>query len=149
MSVPTPPTNAQLKTELTTDPSALGYAALITAGAISALAQAINLVRAGGAFSVFRNDIAPIEVINAIASADFAASTALQMAQLQFFFAGGRIDATSANVRANFLAIFSAASTATKNALSALSQRQGSRAEVLWGTSTVIIEEQITNALNS
>lgn len=147
-------TLALLKTELTTDPGGLGYVAARASGNVAALANLINLPHSGSAadgvsYSVFRNDVVAKEVANAITAADFAALTALQLAQLQFLFLGGVVDFGTANVRQSFQAIFSAASAGTKAAIVALANRQGSRAEALWGVGVAVTVDQVVGALNS
>lgn len=125
-------TLAALHTEITTDPLAIGYAGK-TDQQIAAL---INALTGPGAASIFRNDIAYQEIINAINSADFAGLSALQIAKLQLF-QGQLLDATKSNIRTIFLGIFTGL-TNTINSLTALASRTGSRAEVLWGIGTVI-----------
>lgn len=150
----------QLKTELQNDPASLGYAALIALGDHTGLAAVLNFRRDGStpspvngvvgtAITVFRNDIAPKEIVNAIAAADFAAAQQIQISKLQILFQGAPIDATLANVRANFQGIFTSASATTTNALAALAQRNGSRCEQLFGTGTTVTQNDVANVLAS
>lgn len=147
-----PFTTAQLATELTTDPANLGYAALIAAGNDRDLAAALNLVRSGTSadnksYTVWRNDVSPKEVVNCIAPADFTNATQIQITKLNLLFTGNSVDATLSNVRANMANIFSGASAATTNALAAVSRRNGSRAESLWGTGTSVSADDVAKAL--
>ena len=137
-------TLAALKSELVNDPASVGYATPRTQGDTQRLADLINAVGAG---TTFRNDIAPKEVINAIAAADFAGLTAVKCAQLQLLLLAAPIDATLTNVRQRFADIFVAGTTLT--ALQAMAQRNCSRAETLWGTGTTITPEQVARALAS
>jgi hypothetical protein len=90
-------TPAQLLAELNTDPAAIGYAALIAAGNDAGVAALLN---APTTTSVYRNNIGVHEVVAAIAPADFAGLTTLQVAKLQLLFTGTTtIDASSANTR--------------------------------------------------
>lgn len=143
-----------LKTELQTDPSALGYAPLLAVSDWINLAAVLNFRRdgvtlcpvngiVGSALSAFRNDVGVHDIINCIASSDFGAMTQLQIAKLSLLFTGTTtIDATVANTRTIVINIFSGASAGTLNALSAVSSRAGSRAEVLSGFPTGIVLTQ-------
>src|SRR5437588_12345299 len=96
-----------LANEINGDPLALGYVTPKVNGNDQALATLLNSLTGPGAASVFRSDIQAKEIINAIVAADFAALTALQLQKLQVMTAQGVLDATVANVRTIFLAIFS------------------------------------------
>jgi H+/Cl- antiporter ClcA len=137
-------TPAQLLAELNTDPAAIGYAALIAAGNDAGVAALLN---APTTTSVYRNNIGVHEVVAAIAPADFAGLTTLQVAKLQLLFTGTTtIDASSPNTRALFVGIFAGMATSSAS-LTALASRPGSRAEVLWGTGTVVTGNDVSLAL--
>lgn len=141
-----------LRTELLTDPANLGYAPLISGGADQSLADTLNLRRSGTAvdgksYSIFRNDIQPKEIVNAIGSGDFAGATQIQITKLNLLFVATPIDATLANVRANFIGIFAGATSGTISNLTNLASRNGSRAEVLFGTGTSVNSSDISLAL--
>jgi hypothetical protein len=137
-------TTAQLASEINSDPTGLGYAQHVASGDDAGIAAILNTV---GTTKVFRNDIAVHEVINAIVAADFAALTQVQLSKLTLFFtATNVIDATNANTRTIFLAIFTGMA-GTITALTALAQRNGMRAEVLWGVGTVITAGNVSFAL--
>ena len=141
-----------LKSELLNDPAGLGYSVPIAAEDDPAVADMINLIRSGTAadgksYSLFRKDIQPKEIVNCIASADFAGSTQLQIAKLNLLFVSNPIDASLTNVRANFQGIFSNASAGTIAALAAVAVRNGSRAEVLFGYGVNITSSDIATAL--
>ena len=141
-----------LKSELLNDPANLGYAVPIAAEDDPSVAAIINQIRSGTAadgksYSLFRKDILPKEIVNCIAAADFTGSTQLQIAKLNLLFVSSPIDASLANVRANFQGIFSAASAGTIAALAAVAVRNGSRAEVLFGIGTNITSSDIATAL--
>lgn len=141
-----------LQSEITTDPAALGYAGK-TDDQIAVLLNTIGSGTAadGKSYTIFRNDIAAKEVVQAIESADFISGTILTQlltSKLQILLSAVPIDATLANVRANFMGIFNGASVTTKNAMSALAQRNGSRAEVLFGTGVTLTATDIGIARN-
>lgn len=130
---------ATLHTELHSDPQSLGYAAMLATPDYVGLANLLNQTGSTAAYNVYVNNITISQIVGAIASTDFANLTALQAAKIQLLFSGSPlVDATNANTRASFAAIFTGMSTATTNALTALAQRYGSRAEVLFGTGTVL-----------
>lgn len=138
-------TLAQLATELNTDPGTLGYAALITAGSDQALADALNLVRAGAGFVVNRNDIRAKELQGAVVFAEYVALAQAQRDLWQALLTIAPLDANDTQTRASVAAVFSAG--ATRTALVALASRQGSRAEVLWSAGTHIAAIDVSRAL--
>jgi hypothetical protein len=131
-----------LKNEIVTDPVALGYK---TAPGVwkedGDIASIINLVRnAIGAFTfkVSRPDISPSEILEAIALADFkSTNNSMQIAWFQSVMSQNSIrlqndDLTDTTVLANLkLLISSPSNSATR--LGNILNRQGSRAEVLFG----------------
>lgn len=133
-----PMTTEQLAAEIANDPAGLGYAGK-TDGQIRVLLNTVT------ATDVFRNDIAAKEIVNAIVAADFASLNVTQLSKLQLMLIGGTLDATNSNTRTIFLGIFSGM-TATITALTAVAQRKGTRAEVLWGSGTVVTNDQIAGA---
>lgn len=151
---------AALKTELNTDPTALGYAAPRTAGDDVTLAGIVNLLRA--TIQIRRADISASEIANAIDVADYTAlpgsPTAAQLSSERRFLAWitgiltvGSVrllndDGTNAPAITNFQAMFPAGS-ATRTRLLALASRNGSRAEQLFGAGTVITSADVAKAL--
>jgi hypothetical protein len=151
-----PFTPSQLKSEILTDSTGMGTKALVatseggtgTATQDITIAGLLNATTGNGASAVYNNAVTLQQIISCIAAADFAAATALQLQKLQFLFAGSAtLDATIANNRTIVLAIFSGASTATLNALTAIASRACSRAEALWGAGTVIGQADVSMAL--
>lgn len=153
-------TAAALRTELQTDPAALGYAALVASGNDAGLASLLNAPRAG--IAVRRADISTQELAEAILVTDFTAlpanPTAAQLsserrylAWLTGLLAGSAVrllndDGTDTPVVANLKAIF-AAGTGTHTRLVALASRQGSRAEQLWGRGATVGASDVAAAL--
>jgi len=136
-----------LRTELLSDPLSLGYSGQIAAGSDNGVVAIINQVRTSG-FTVFRNDITPREVVNRIVAADFTTATQIQLTKLELLFQGTPIDATLSGVRTNFQNIFSGTATLLSGFLgSGLSQRNGSRAEILFGTGTNVTSTNVATAL--
>ncbi len=139
------PTPVEIAAELANDPQNLGYAALVAVADDQAVAALLNRVSGQGSGSVFRKDIAPYEIMRAIVAADAANLTALQCAKLQLMMLGNNLDATVTNTRTIFLGIFTGMA-GTITALTTVVSRTGSRAEVLWGTGTVITPQQVSGA---
>ena len=165
-----PLTNTQLTTlrnEIQGDPATYGYAALASAGNHQAITDLLNKVRDGtdgeAAITVRRRNIRPVEILEAVAVSDLPAiqstPTANQQVTHQRNFAyltwlmgladDIRLvndDGSDTQVRTNLLALF-AAGTGTRTRLGVLSQRNGSRSELLFGTDTVVSVEDVGRAL--
>lgn len=149
-------TLAQLNTELTTDPTAVGYAVTITSGDDTATAALINAVNP--AITVKRIDIMPAEVLEAIDFADFA--TGLNAAHISWFESATQQrvlrltaeDGTDTRILKNIKNLLLANGAAGANPqsrarLNALALRTGSRAEQLWGAGTIVTVPDISHAL--
>jgi hypothetical protein len=163
-----------LRTELQTDPLAYGYAAQITAGSDTNVATLVNLVRngttvpkssngqaigtAGAAVVVARVDVTPQEVIEAIAVVDFAATPAgvnnitwagswfESMMQLRAVTLLKAADLSNTRVMTNILKLLTNGS-ASETRLTAVGQRNGSRAEKLFGAGVVVSTDEVAAAL--
>jgi hypothetical protein len=98
-----------------------------------AILAALNAI-AAGPFIVWRTDIKSSEVVAAIVGTEFAALTAVKQTLLMMLISPGVVDASSANVQADFSAIFSAGTTLT--ALAALAKRSANVAEKTLATGT-------------
>jgi hypothetical protein len=136
-------TLAELKAELDADPSGLGYAAMLADGTI---ADALNLVRSD--IDIDRGVIPSYEIVNATAHAEWAVLSSAEKQRYQTLTGAGSVDASNANVRAAFSAMF-AAGTATRTALVAMLTRKGSRAEQLWGAGAFIGPMAVAEAKRS
>ena len=139
---------AALKAELTTDPSALGYTAAFVTGDHGTPQRLLCQVRAGAAFLVDRELVPTYLLFSAVDATDFATLTALQIAQLSAILSAGQVDLTKANIRTMLGAIFPLGG-ATRTALTALAKRQGSRAEVLFGTGACPSTREVSAAFRS
>ena len=133
------PTPVQIKSEFTSDPLGLGYAALIAAQDWNGLAILLNASRVGQ--TINRRHVFAIELVEAI---DAAAINALNVGNrdaivfLMQAATGGEIDPFNTITRT----YFNLFTGATKTRLDALLTRQGSRAEALWGEDVIITDVQ-------
>lgn len=150
---------AELNTELTTDPTTLGYATPRAAGNDQALTDALNLVRA--AITIRRANIPVKDIWEAITVADMTAlpgtpnATQLSTERRQLAWLSGlpaigsvrlqNADGSDTSIMTNLAAIFPASGTRTR--LLALASRTGSRAEQLFGVDTVVTTTDVARAL--
>lgn len=161
-------TAAALKAELQTDPIGYGYAAMITAGNHTGLADLLKLVRdgtnGGPAIVIKRSDVSSKDIWESIDVSEMQAlpgtPTAAQLSteRRNLAWLSGlpaipsirlqKDDGTNTAVIENLSAIFPAG-TATRARLVALAARNGSRAEQLFGVNTRIDHQDIARALAS
>lgn len=136
-----------LKNEILTDPTARGYAPLVAVGDDAGVATLMNLVILGN--TIFRNDVRSEEIWEAIAASEFNALTSIALQRLTLIMAQasnrGAMDVSRPNLRSMLGGVFAAGSTRT--ALLALAQRDGSRAETLFGAGTGISHQDVAQAL--
>lgn len=137
---------AALKTELQADPTGLGLAAMLTAGNHAGVAAALNLPRVG--ITIKRDIIPSHELFEAIVAADYTALSAAERTRLQIILSMGTVNVRGDNTRAQLAAMFGAG-TATRTAMLALIDRQGSRAEQLFGSGTSVSAADVAMALAS
>jgi hypothetical protein len=137
-------TYAQLKTEITTDPAALGLVVDYNAGRDGAVADKLNAV---ANLDVTRTLIPAYEVLSAIVPSEWTAAgfTTANKQMLQTLLSQQYLDASNANIRAWFTTMF-AAGTTTRTNLAALQTRKGSRAEVAFGIDTRISAADVAAA---
>lgn len=141
-----------LKTEIQTDPNTYGYAAMVAAGNMQGVADALNRVRAS--IDIPRHDVTPQEVLEAIAVAHFISNpntlyaswfeSITQLPMLRILNADG----TDSRVMTNLMAILTNGSL-SETRLRNLAKRKGSRAEQLFGVGTFLGWQDITQALAS
>ena len=137
-------TTAQLRSELLTDPTGLGYAPFIAAGSDSEIVEAVNRIRA--TISVFRDDVAASELLAALVKTDWNGLAAGDKQLFQAVVSAQRLDMTSAALRGTLIALFPAGS-ATRTNLTAAASREGSRAEKLWGLGASVSIADVALAL--
>jgi hypothetical protein len=88
-----------------------------------------------GTGTIWRPAIPVAEIITALIGAETVALSATKIAAFQIMCSGMSIDATNANVRAAFSAIFGASTTLTN--LTAIAQRTPTRFEMVFTVSQV------------
>jgi len=130
-----------LKTEITTDPTARGYAAPYAAGSDIEVANLLNEIQAGIEVDVPFLDA--WELQGAIVATEFAALDADRRALWSNILVAGRIEVQNTNVRNQILLIW-VAGTTTRSNIAALQTRNGSRAEQLFGFGTTVTHSQVS-----
>jgi hypothetical protein len=154
-----PFTLAALKTEITTDPAAIGYNTNndVTNQNWLALKNKINAVKPS--IDVPRVDVAPSEILEAIDIRDLAipgsvtqpglaASWLESLTQL----ASVRMqkdDGTDTTVLKNVKLLVVSAGQGSQARINALATRKGSRAEQLFGTGFAVSEQNVADAITS
>jgi hypothetical protein len=147
-------TAAALATELNSDPKTLGYAAWIpvkSTGGNNNICNLINSLTGNGAATIQQTTMTAAQIA-AILLPLFANATALTAAQYGYYgVMFNMIMAQQGPITLSVLANFST-QMITNNILTApqataLGQRTGSRAEVLWGQGIVVTEQDVEVAL--
>lgn len=114
---------AALKTEITSDPASIGYAAVN--GDHDAIAKLLNQPQR----TIDAETINGGVLVSCLDKVEFAALSAADKAYLNLFVTAGDVPVT-ANVRRALRALFPAGSE-TRNRINAVTRRAGSRAEEL------------------
>ncbi len=153
---------AALKTELTTDPAGLGYTAPIAAGSDAGVADLINSIGSGSAYllqlpSIDKNTFltltTPAAVRIGIGQTGADGSTPLSAAAIAKWtavLAQGRAADPGSQINLALIATLGspvADNVMTSAEFAALTTRQGSRAEVLFGAGTVVTSDDVATAL--
>ena len=139
-----------LAAEITNDPQGIGYKNPDTTWkGDQEIADLLNDPANGG--QITRKLIQPKEIFDSIPYAEYSAYPAAKRewldTVLELVGGEGVIDANDSVVNANLLAVFPAGSAARTNILAKI-QRQGSRAEVLWGEGRIITASNVGHAAN-
>jgi len=139
-----------LHDEIEADPEAIGYKEAGGAWkADSVIADLINDPENGD--TIMRKLIAPSEIWTSIPFAEYELYSAAKQqwldTALELVGGEGVIDANDSVVYNNLLAMFPGGSEARANILAKI-QRQGSRAEVLWGEDKVVTVLEVAYAAN-
>lgn len=135
----------QLKQELQTDPTGMGYATVI--GNYQALTDLLNAPRAG--VTVEKVSVQPHELIASVTPTEYIALTQAQRDYLALLPALRTLDIrTGSSLRNALNAVFGPATTTRAN-YTALASRQGTRAEQLWGADTFVRPADIDQALSA
>jgi hypothetical protein len=155
----TPAQLVALKSEIQNDPRGYGYAAFVANGSDEGVAQLLTWVRdgatacplngvAGPAISVKRTDISSQELLEAIDSRDFPATTDWRQSWFESATQQRTLrlvadDGSNTRVLGNLKRILGDTNL-SQTRLTALSVRAGSRAEELFGTGTTLIASDVT-----
>ena len=118
-----------LHDEIVNDPNGYGLTALGDAGSTGDIAALLNEVRQS--ININRGPIPAYEIINAVDPTDWLALSADQKLLFQTLTGAGTVDAGDANVVAAFVDMFGGTGSIT--ALAGVKDRDGSRAEQLFG----------------
>ena len=135
-----------LQSELFLDPVRIGYAPWISAGDHNGVYDLVNRPTSGGAFQVNRDPVVPEIMFGEMDPADFEAMTTTQLARLQVLMVLPSINLADTSTKAIVDGLFANGSV-TRQQLSLLQKREGSRAEVLWGEGCIVTLNQIAQAL--
>lgn len=137
--------SAILKTEVDTDPMSLGYTA-----DDPFCAGLLNEVRSGAAYQMPNESVSVVEVMDAV---DGDELSAVEEKGLQFFLtrmqiAGGVVDISSgSSIIGQVASLFTVAvAPNSRTALNALTDREGSRAEILFGAGVVVTHLDVGTA---
>ncbi len=148
-----PITLPELKTEIQSDPLALGYSShLILVDGVQrvadsqALADILNLPRA--TIPIQRDTIDSHEIFEAIVPAEWGAASNLERQRVEMILSMGQINLKGSNTRASLAAAFGAGA-ASRTALIALQSRNGSRIEQLFGAGERVSMHQVGEAFNA
>jgi hypothetical protein len=151
---------SQLKTEVQTDPTALGYAQWVAVNDLSYVANLLNEVRS--TIQVRRSDLSVKDIWEALLITDIVdagtTAPALSLERKQLMWLGGlsaigtvrltNDDGTDTQVLANFKAVLKNPSgSRTRIAALAAETRSGTRGEQLFGSGIVITAEHVDAAL--
>ena len=134
------PTRAELRSEILSDPAAVGYAGKEP----HEIAALLNDPARGE--TVSRAMVPSWELQAAVVGSEFQALSAVAQRAWLAIVALPEVPVTNANLRSQVAAIWGAG-TATRGNLQALETRPGSRAEALWGEGTYITHQQVSEAL--
>ena len=148
-----PFTSAALLSELTTDPLGLGYAPLVAAGNHAGLAGLLNALTGPGAATVTLLTVPKSAFASTLALAigrvyapGFAGNIPYWQAVLTLWTSLDSVVVADPGTQAVIAAAIPAGVLLPAE-VAALTQRTGSRAEVLWGAGAAVSFEQVGNAL--
>jgi hypothetical protein len=141
------PTAQQIRTEIDNDPKALGYAALrAQSNGPEALAAKLNQAGASSE-TLFRSYVPLADVLACVVASEYSSlSTANKTLWQDLVVRSAQLKSGDANMRATIAGIFAAGTTSRTNLVNVAS-RAASRAEALWGEGTVVLDQQVSLAL--
>lgn len=146
----TPAQYTALKTEIQNDPLTLGYAAQIAIGSDQGVANLLNALTGPGAASVFINNVTVQQLILALQSLsdwDLLTASGATYNSIQLLTLIEPLDCTQTNIQTLLTHVFAGLSAASKTALTAAVKRTGSRAEILFGTGTILVASDVSFAM--
>jgi len=129
-----------LKTEINTDPEALGYSGQTDQW----ITDKLNEIGASNE-TISRGAIDAYEVVSACVFSELNVLSDKQQEQLSFIVSAGQVDTSDAKVKAIFAGLFNGTQTATN--LLALATRSASRAEVLFGQSVSLLNVHVARRI--
>ena len=137
--------NAALKTELQTDPAALGLAALVAKGQDADCARLLNIV---GGSTVAAAPLTGAKILRALDPTEFSLLPADSVARLNFIILmSGTVDVADAATWAVINKLIGVTMPITAAALQAQKTQLATRAEVLFGRGTVLTDVDVAKAL--
>jgi hypothetical protein len=140
-----PVTIAALRTEIDTDPKALGYATLkLQTNGPEAVAAKLNEVGAS-AETLFKSYVPLEDMLAEIVFSEYSGWSAAQKTNIDQFLRGLRIRTGSANMRTTLGALIPTG--ASRTAMVALASRSATRAEILFGEGVRVTDQQVAEAL--
>jgi hypothetical protein len=138
-------TLAALKTEIDTDPKALGYAALwAQSNGPEAVAARLNEPNTVPADTIFKSYVSLEDMLAEIVFSEYSGWSAAQKTNIDQFLRGTRIKTGSANMRTTLAALIPVG--ASRTAMIAIAARPASRAEVLWGEFARVTDTNVAEA---
>ena len=143
-----PLTATQIKSECQLDPAGIGLTPLYDNGQDQDVANALNLVRAGVAYSIYKKMVPIKELIASFDTTEFngAGFTQLKVSKMALLFTGSAVlDATDQNTRDLVTGLLSGLPNTIAN-FAVVAKKQGSRAEVLGGDGTVVTASQVAQS---
>lgn len=138
----------QLRDEIEADPEALGYKEASGAWKADDVIAGLLNDPANGA-TIWRTGIPMSDVYGAVDWAEFVGLAATPREAFRLITSTEVLDADSANIQNALGQIFTSTDAPnSRAALMSLAQKQGSRAEVLWGDGTTISASEVGRAAN-
>lgn len=139
---------AALRTEINTDPKALGYATLkARANGPESVAAKLN-ERGASAETVIVAYLQVEDVVAALVRAEYDALATAGKDYLNVVLRAPRVKSGDATLRAQLGALFATGTTTRANLL-ALATRSASRAEALWGEGVAVTDAQASEAITT
>ena len=153
MAIVTPGTFSitALATEINTDPKALGYSSLVTAGDYPAIAKLMNTspepIAAGQQEQIYRNYADTRDLVAGLVLTEVAALTQANRDFLTMVFSTAQVKTGDSNLRTQMAAVFAAGTTSRTNLTNA-AQKNAARSEALFGDNRMVTDHEVYLALH-